>query len=333
MKNLSMRDSFFNRLYELAREDRNICIVSADMGAPSLDKFRKDLKSQFINVGIAEHSMVTTSAGLAMNGKKVFTYAIMSFVAARCWEMIKVDFSLMNLPVTTVGVGAGFSYDDSGPTHHSTDDLTLMRVLPGMTILNASDSAMAAACAGMACKLQGPSYVRLDRKVLPDLYPKDHDFSPGLSLLKPGKDLCIMATGNMVHRALEVAEDLASHSIDAGVIDLYRIKPIDADLLLQSIQGVKRVVTLEEHLLAGGMGSAVAELLTDSGTMIPLKRIGIQDRYYYAYGGRENIQKVCGLGEEQIIKRILEWQNGAGDARPLWTLGRKSSLEVDASHA
>lgn len=314
MKTLSMRDAFFDRLYELARRDSRILVVSADMGAPSLDKFRRDLPSQFVNVGIAENHMVALAAGLALSGLKVFTYAIMPFATARPFEMIKVDFSLMDLPVTTVGVGAGFSYHDSGPTHHATEDVSFMRVLPRMTIFNTSDSVMAGALAEMACETSGPSYVRLDREILPPLYPPQTDFSPGLAVLKEGGDLYLLATGNMVHRALEAAGRLAAWGIDAGVIDLYRLKPVPAGLLLQALGTVQGVITLEEHLLAGGLGSIVAELLADHGSALPLKRIGIPEGYYYAYGGRENIQRLCGLDCASILKTVLEWKRTCGGA-------------------
>jgi len=234
--------------------------------------------------------------------------------------------------VTTIGVGSGFSYDDSGPTHHSTDDVAFMRVLPNLTILNGSDSLMAARFADMACRIPGPSYVRLDRKVLPSLYKKGTTFEEGLSILKPGKDLWIIATGNMVHRALEVADELGRESIEAGVIDLYRLKPIDSNFLLKIIDSAEAIVTLEEHLLAGGLGSIVAEIVADAGRAVPLKRIGIPDRYYYAYGGRENIQKICGLDQDQIRKTILEWK-----ARPGWRQGpglrRKARAKAGAVHA
>ncbi len=307
MKNVSMRDAFFDELYEIARAERNIILISADMGAPSLDKFRRDLGNQFINIGIAEQNMVTVATGLALSGKKVFIYAIMPFVTSRCYEMIKVDLSLMNIPVTAIGVGAGFSYDDSGPTHHCTEDIAIMRALPNMTILSPSDSAMAAGFAEISCKTSGPSYVRLDRGILPQIYDQDDHFSDGLTRLKTGRDICIISTGNMVHRALEIADRLAEYSMDVGVIDLYRLKPINEQLLLEDIEQSERIVTLEEHLITGGVGSAVAEILVDHGSTIPLRRIGIQDRYYYAYGGRTNIQSICGLDADSATKTILEW--------------------------
>ncbi len=307
MKQLSMRDTFFDSLYEIARKDRNVIIVSADMGAPSLDRFRMDLGSQYINVGIAEQSMITVATGLALSGKKVFTYAIMPFVTLRCYEMIKVDLSLMNIPVSVVGVGAGFSYNDSGPTHHATEDIAVMRILPNMTVFSPADSVMAAELAEMAGQTLGPNYVRLDREILPNIYSPGTSFADGLANLKAGQDVCLIATGNMVHHALEVAEKLKEHSVDAGVTDLYRIRPINQELLLSALAPANRVVTLEEHLLSGGMGSAVAELLVDNGKMIPLKRIGIPDKYYYAYGSRNDIQSLCGLDVNSITKTILEY--------------------------
>jgi transketolase len=310
MEKITMRDAFFNRLYELAKKDKKIIIINADMGAPALDKFRRNLSGQFINAGIAEANMVNVAAGLALGGKNVFIYAIMPFVTSRCYEMIKVNLSLMNIAVTAVGVGAGFSYEESGPTHHSTEDIAIMRALPNMTILSPADSVMAAHCADISSKLSGPGYVRLDRLVLPQIYNQNEDFSAGLTNLKKGKDLYIIATGNMVHRAMEVSRQLANFKIDAGVIDLYRIKPVNLKLLLKNIQSVEALVTLEEHLIAGGMGSAVVELLTDNNVAMPVKRIGVQDKYYYAYGGRANIQALCGLDEASVTKKIQSWFKG-----------------------
>jgi len=307
MENISQRDAFFNKLYEIAKKDRDVILVSADMGAPSLDKFREDLSEQYVNVGIAEQNMVTVATGLALGGKTVFMYAIMPFVTLRCYEMLKVELSMMNIPVTAVGVGSGISYDDSGPTHHSTEDIAIMRALPNMTILNSSDSVMAAKFAEMTCDISGPHYVRLDRGKLPSLYKQDSDFSAGLTSFKTGKDICIVATGNMVHRAFEIADRLAGHSIDTGVVDLYRLKPINEKLLLKSIEPSKRIVTLEENLMNGGMGSAVAEVLADNDRPMPLKRIGLPDKYFFAYGGRQNLQTLGGLDADSITKAILKW--------------------------
>lgn len=307
MENISQRDAFFNKLYEIAKKDRDVILVSADMGAPSLDKFREDLSRQYVNVGIAEQNMVTVATGLALGGKTVFMYAIMPFVTLRCYEMLKVELSMMNIPVTAVGVGSGISYDDSGPTHHSTEDIAIMRALPNMTILNSTDSIMAAKFAKMTCKISGPHYVRLDRGKLPPLYKPDSDFSAGLTSFKTGKDVCIVATGNMVHRAIEISSSLAEHSVDAGVVDLYRLKPINEKLLLKSIEPSKCIVSLEENFLNGGMGSAVAEVLVDNNKPMQLKRFGLPDEYIFKYGGRNNMQTLGRLDNDSITKSILKW--------------------------
>jgi len=305
-QNIPMRDALWDRVYKLAKENSDIVIVSADNGAPALDKFRKGLSGQFINTGIAEANTILVAAGLALAGKKVFAYAIAPFISLRCYEQIKVNLAGMNIPVTLVGVGAGFGYDDSGPTHHTVEDVSIMRILPNMTVNTVTDNVMAAALADISCKLTSPNYLRLDREILPNIYKQGTDFSSGLMVLKESSDIYIVATGNMVHRALEVSEELKKHSVEAGVIDLYRL-PVNEKLFLESINKAKKIITLEEHTIPGGMGSAVAEVLADNNKFIPIKRIGLDCRkgYCYKYGGRENIQSLYGLDKENIVKTIL----------------------------
>ena len=213
MADIPLRDAFFNKLYEIAKKDKDVIVISADMGAPSLDKFRENLPSQFINVGIAEQCMVTVATGLALSGKKVYAYAIMPFSSLRCYEPIKVTFSLMDIGVTVVGVGSGFGYPDSGPTHHATEDIAVMRTLPNMTIFNSSDAASVEKFAEISYKSDSPCYIRLDRQLLPNIHEAQEDFSSGLAKIKAGKDLYIIATGNMVHKALEITKLLEKNSI------------------------------------------------------------------------------------------------------------------------
>lgn len=184
MSNITLRDAFWNTVYDIAKQDRNVLIVAADMGAPALDRFRCDLASQFVNVGIAEQQAIAVAAGLAMEGKRVFVYAIAPFITLRCYEHIRVSVAAMNVPLTIVGVGTGFSYDDSGPTHHMVEDISAIRVLPNMEINSPSDNAMVSAFAHMSCRMDHPNYIRLGRKVVPEIYSADTDFSPGLSVLK-----------------------------------------------------------------------------------------------------------------------------------------------------
>jgi transketolase len=278
------------------------------MGAPALDKFRMDLASQYVDVGIAEQQAICAASGMALAGKKVFAYAIAPFISLRCYEHIRIELAAMNIPVTLVGVGAGFSYDDSGPTHHTYEDISALRIFPNIRINNITDTVMARAFADISCRADYPNYVRLDRQVLPAVYKGGEDFTKGLSVLKKGGDACIVATGNMVQRALEVRQALEKKSLSIGVMDLYTI-PINENLFLQGIKGVKKLITLEEHTLPAGMGSAVCETLSDNGIKVPLKRIGLDFRrgYCYKYGGRKNIQSLYGLDSAAVSKAILQF--------------------------
>lgn len=305
MNNISQRDAFWNKVYELAKDNRDIVIVTADMGAPALDKIRRDLSPQFINVGIAEQNAITLAAGLTLAGKHVFTYAIAPFITLRCLEQIRVENAIMKIPITIVGVGAGFGYEDSGPTHHLTEDIAVMRSMPSITIHSVTDSVMASAFAEMSCKMQITNYVRLDRQILPDIYDDKVDFSKGISVLKENKDFYIISTGSMTHTAIDVTNKLEKQKISLGVIDIYTL-PINEKLLIESVKKAKKLITLEEHFLPGGFGSAVSEVLIDNNLLIPIKRIGlpIAKGYCYKYGGREVIREYYGVDKNSIEKKI-----------------------------
>ena len=307
VSDIDIRDAFFNEVYAIASRDPNVMFLTADMGAFSLNKFKEDLSSQYINVGVAEQNLVSIAAGLALGGKRVFIYTIAPFVTQRCYEQIKIDLCCMRLPVAIIGVGAGITYSNDGPTHHAIQDIAIMRALPEMTILNPSDSVAAAAAAGIAYKSHGPVYVRIDKGKLPLLYDSNKDFSDGLALLRKGGDLTIIATGVMVHQAFKVADELAKHSIDAGIIDVYRIKPINDELLLASIEQSNRIVTLEEHSIIGGIGNAISDILVDRGKGLPMKRIAIPDRNCVGYGDREWMHSFYGLDVNSITKTIVRW--------------------------
>ena len=222
MNNLTQRDAFWEKVYSLAKDNKDIVVVSADMGAPSLDQFRRDLAAQFVNVGIAEQNAILVASGMAALGKRVFVYAIAPFITLRCLEQIRVNNAMMKFPITIVGVGAGFGYEDSGPTHHITEDIAIMRSMPNIIINSISDSVMAEAVALMSCQMKVANYVRLDRLTLPSLYKKGEDFSQGIAVLKKG-DSYIVSTGSMVHVALEVARQLKKKGLHVGVIDAYTI--------------------------------------------------------------------------------------------------------------
>jgi transketolase len=304
-----MRDVFFYSLYNLAKRDKDIILITADTGAICHDEFKQKLSNQYINIGIAEQNMVGVAAGLAMSGKIVYIYAIIPFVTMRCYEQIRVDLCCMNLPVTIVGVGAGFDYSTLGPTHHGTEDIALMRSLPEMTIYSPADSLMADFLARVSYKQSGPKYIRLDRTGYPLIYKdtKEIDVSKGFSLLKKGNDLYIIATGRMVYTALKVAKKLSALSIHAGVVDLFKIKPIDEEMLWDVIKKVRYVVTLEEHFVTGGIGDAVADMLITRINIPVLKSIGIPNQFCRKYGTREYLQHLNKLDVDSVTVSIRKW--------------------------
>lgn len=308
---LSQRDAFWEGLYDIAKENHDVIVISADMGAPALDIFKKDLPSQYINVGIAEQNAITVAAGLALAGKKVFAYAIAPFITMRCLEQIRVENAIMGIPVTIVGVGAGFGYADSGPTHHLIEDIAIMRSMPHITVNSMTDSVMSFAFARLSCNMKNANYIRLERQQYPDIYRSSEDFSKGLSVVQKGEDACILSTGSMVHVALKIANAFRKKGKSIRVVDCYTF-PINQKLLLEAIKGVKKLITLEEHFLAGGLGSAVCEILVDNSVTLPLKRIGlpIEKGYCYRYGGREIIRSHYGIGEKQVETAIRAFVGG-----------------------
>lgn len=305
MGKMTQRDAFWNKIYDLAVKNKDIIVVTADMGAPSLDKFRKHLPDQFVNVGIAEQNAILVASGLAMEGKRPFVYAIAPFITLRCLEQIRVNNAIMNIPITIVGVGAGFGYEDSGPTHHMIEDIAIMRAIPNIVINSVSDNIMAEAVAEISCSMPCTNYVRIDRLPQTDIYKKGDGFNDGIAVLEECADIIMLATGAMVNTALAVSKELSKKNIKVGVIDVYSI-PVNTSFLLRKISKAKKIVTLEEHFMAGGFGSEICEILCDNNIKAHVLRIGItmEKKYCYEYGGREEIRKYYGIDEVSVLKKV-----------------------------
>jgi len=304
-----MRDAFFDTLLARAVEDERVVLITSDTGAICHDRWRALIPERYINVGIAEQNLIGVAAGMAMSGKLPFVYAIIPFVTMRCYEQIRVDLGPMRLPVVLVGVGAGYDYSTLGPTHHGTEDISLMRGIPDMTVLVPSDNVAAAAFAEISCSIQSPTYIRLTREGSPLVYDdgEKQEFSRGSHLLRQGDDLAIVAVGRQVVTALSVAERLRQRSIRAAVIDAYRVKPLAASRLLEQMKGQRRVVTIEDHYTHGGLGSALAEVFADEPGDRRLKRLGLPDRFNRRYGDQEWMQARVGLDPASVTSTILEW--------------------------
>ncbi len=304
------RDIFIEEIFEAAKKDRDIYFLNADLGAKALDIFREELPDQFIHVGISEQNMMDVAAGLALEGKKVYTYAMAPFVSLRCYEQIKVALASMNLPVTVIAVGVGLSYAPAGPTHYATEDVSSMRALAGIEILNPTDNNSAIHAARLTVEKPALRYIRLDRQALQATYEQnDPRLDEGLIELASGENLVVIAKGVMVQQALEVKERLKTRGLNIGVVDAYQIKPINESALSTLLAKYQQVVTLEEHFLSGGLGSIISETMADLSILKPLKRIGMKDHYYLENYNRSGLQELAGIDVDSVVDTIAQTLN------------------------
>jgi transketolase len=298
-----LRDALFDAIYALAAEDQNIVFLSADADAFSLRKFRDDFPERYVNVGVAEQNMVNLATGLALSGKRVFIYAILSFVTMRCFEQIKFNLCGMNLPVTLIGVGAGFGFDFDGPSHHGVHDIALMRTLPEMEILNLSTASMADKAAGYAHRCDHPLLLRLDKGSWPERYGPDFHFQ-GWAALRQGGRVCVASTGVMVHRVMEVADALADAGHELTVLDLYRLQPVDEQGLAEQLAAMDCLVTVEENALSGALATLCAELIARRGLGCRLVSLAVADEQTFLYGSRDWLQDHYGLSGRSLRDAI-----------------------------
>ncbi len=304
----AMRDTFLQSLYETMLEDPEVFFVSADFGSPVLDKIRADKPDRFINVGIAEQNLINVSAGLALEGFKVFAYAIAPFITMRCFEQIRVSLALLSevrdMNVNLVGVGAGYSYVVSGPTHQCYEDLSLMRSMPTMQLFSPADQITAAALPQRCLQSNGPKYLRLDAQVLPVLYSNAPDFSSGFHVHQKASDICIVATGYMLHTALQVAKQLAEENISIGVIDLFDLSSFNTSGLAQALTGCQAILSLEEGFAGkGGLDALLFNFLNQQNLNIKLINLGVEG-YRFEIGERQAIHEQVGIGIHAVKNQV-----------------------------
>lgn len=314
---IGMRDAYFDALYQIFKKDKNAVFVTADNGAPTLDKFASDFPDQYYQVGIAEQQMMGMAAGLAVEGRKVYTYAIAPFVSQRIAEFVKLDQCAMNMPIVNLGIGAGFSYDIMGPTHHTVEDIALMRSYPNLKIYSPSDAFLGRQLAEYCHRDPAPQYIRFDRAGIPNLYnDKTLNIADGMAVLKTAngdkqKRVIIFSTARMVHNALAAAEQLSQTAgTNPTVVDVFRLKPINLKMLASLVEQHSHIVTYEEHYLNGGLGSIIVEALIDNspkGFPKPVLRIGVPDVFTFDMGGRQLIWKKYGLDSDSAAKKITAW--------------------------
>lgn len=307
-----MRDAVIDTIFEAAKSDRNILFISADLGAAALDDFRRELPGQFIHAGISEQNMVDLASGLALSGKKVFLYAMAPFITARCYEQVKCVIASMNLPVTLIAVGVGLGYDHATLTHFTPEDVACMRALNGIEVLSPSDEESAASIATLAIEHPAFRYLRLERQPQPAIYNGTFEQvrGDGLCELAEGSDVAIVACGYLTHKALKAKDILADQGVSAGVIDLFRLKKIDGAALGRVMSGYQAILSVDEQMLDGGLGTAVAEALIDQGRMLPMKRLGLRDGFEVVNGDRDTLHELYGIDTPHIVEAAVALAKG-----------------------
>ena len=303
----TMRDAFIEAVYERMREDHSIFFLSADLGAPALDKLRQDFKDRFINVGIAEQNLINVATGLALENYVVYAYAIAPFITMRAYEQIRQNLSISSqikpLNVNLIGLGAGLSYGLSGPSHHCLEDISIMRLMPNFTVFSPSDWKLAKDFVDYSIKIKMPKYLRFDGKPLPLIYGKIDDLilEKGFYELLKGKKVCLVSTGFMTHRALKVAKELQN----VGVIDVFLLKPVDENSLFEALKKYEYIITIEEAFInSGGLDSLISKIFRDRQLNVKLRNLGFNDKHVFEVGDRDYLHKLNGLDEKSIIKLI-----------------------------
>ena len=299
------RAAYGETLIKLVQEGHDIMAVDTDLcGSTTTGKFGETYPDRLVDVGIAEQNMIGVASGLALTGRTVFTGSFAVFGTGRCWEQIRNTVCDTGLDVKIAPTHAGITVGADGATHQALEDIALMRVLPGMRVLVPADFASAAAAIRVAATTPGPFYVRLGREPLPEIY--DEDFTCDVAfanVVREGADVALMACGVEVAHALKAAEVLAQEGIDAEVVDVMSVKPLDEETIIASARKCGRVVTVEEHSVFGGMGSAVAELLGEK-CPVPVHRMGMTS--FGQSGTAAELMAYYGLDADGIVRRVHE---------------------------
>ncbi|MCM1157816.1 MAG: transketolase family protein [Bacteroidales bacterium] len=307
IKKIATRESYGNALVELGKEHEDLIVLDADLAAATKTAiFKKEFPERHIDCGIAESNMMGVAAGLSLTGKIPFASSFAMFAAGRAFEQVRNSIGYPKLNVKIGATHAGISVGEDGATHQCNEDIALMRTIPNMVIINPSDDVEARAAVRAAYEYEGPVYLRFGRLAAPVINDKpEYRFELGKGVtVREGKDVTIVATGLETGFALEAADKLAEDGVDARVINIHTIKPIDRDILIKAAKETKKIFTAEEHSVIGGLGSAVCEVLCEHAPA-PVYRIGIQDEFGESGPAMELLHKY-GLDAEGIYKQVKE---------------------------
>jgi transketolase len=303
-----MRNAFAAEITALGAEDPRVVLLSGDIGNRLFDNFKVRCPGRFFNCGVAEANMISVGAGMAMCGLRPVAYTITPFVTTRCLEQIRVDICYHHVPVIVVGTGSGLSYASLGATHHSCEDIAFLRALPHMIVVCPGDPVEVRHALRAALAQDEPVYIRIGKKGEPVVHKEPIDFVIGKGIVvRPGKDVCLISTGNTLGVAMRAGEQLESKGVSAQVVSLHTVKPLDETLLADAFARFRVVVTIEEHSLLGGLGSSIAEWVVDRPpTKTRLVRIGTADHFIHEAGNQEFARRHYGLTAEKVVEKTLQ---------------------------
>lgn len=298
------RQSYGEALLEMGKKNENIVVFDADLStATKTNLFAKEFPNRFFDMGIAEQNMISTAAGMATCGKIPYASTFAVFAAGRAYDQIRNSICYPNLNVKICATHAGITVGEDGATHQMLEDISLMRTIPNMTVLSTSDDTQTKWAVKEMSKIKGPVYLRLSRLATPIIYDENQKFEIGKAIqIGDGTDGTIFATGVTVAEAIKAQENLKSKGIDVRVVDIHTIKPIDKKIIIKCAKETKRLISIEDHNIIGGLGSAISEVLTDE-YPAKLTRLGIKDTFGKS-GKAEELMKYFGITSEQIIKEL-----------------------------
>lgn len=305
-----MRNAFADEITQIAKSDPSVVLLSGDIGNRLFDKYKASNYERFLNCGVAEANMVTMASGLALSGMKPVAYTIASFLIYRAFEQIRIDISYHDAAVLLVGVGSGLSYASNGATHHTLEDIALMRSLPNMQVICAGDPHEVRAATKAFFNEPKPTYLRIGKKGEAPVHEKSlDDFEVGKCIcFKHGQSVALLATGNLLPNCSSVSDELDKRGISSSLYSFHTVKPLDNECLKEIFAQHDYVVTIEEHSKLGGFGSAVAEWLTSqTDPKAKLLKIGTPDQFLLYTGNQEDARKIYGLNKAGLLKQIIDF--------------------------
>jgi len=303
-----MQKAYLMALYDLAEKDKNVLSLIADSGTGYDELFHRDFPGQFIDFGIAEEHMVAAAAGMAACGKIPFVFTAGAFLAYRSFEFIRDDVCFQRQNVKIVGMGSGLAWSTLGPTHHTTEDIGVLRTLPNLTILSPCCPKEVPLVVNEAYRISGPVYIRLGMNGEKDVLDDSYEFCLGKNaIIREGRDISIFCTGSIISEVLEATAFLEKQGISARVINVSSLKPFDTGNVIKMARKSKMLFSVEEHSIQGGLGSMISEVLAEEGIPIRLKRIGLDNVFAKGYGSIESVRGMNGLLGDNLVLAIKKF--------------------------